>query len=166
MWAHARFDTRRSTALAAPALVVAGLAEAQPLSPSGSAATDPSAGGVSGMLVFLVVMVALFAIVAVVVKALDRRRKRSEEAVQLQARIADAMLLDPALGKVAITATVTAPFRQHAPVTVEVRGQAPTPALRDAALSLVLREASASGLPFRVEDRTTVSPPAVSRRAA
>jgi hypothetical protein len=125
MWAHARSDTRRIAALAAPALIV-----------------------------------------AVVVKALDRRRKRSEEAVQFQARIADAMLLDPALGRIAITATVTAPFQQHAPVTVEVRRQAPTPALRDAALSLVLREASVSGLPFRVEDRTTVSPPAVSRRAA
>jgi hypothetical protein len=118
------------------------------------------------MLVFLVVMAVLFAMVAVVVKTLDRRRKRAEEAVQLQARIADAMLLDPTLGKLAITATVTAPFWQHAPVTIEIRGPSPTPALREAALRLVLREASASGLPFRVEDRTTVAPRDIARRAA
>ena len=166
MWAHARFDTRRIAALAAPALVVAGLAEARPLSPSGSAATDPAAGGVSGMLVFLGVMVALFA---------DRRGRRQGAGPSPEAQRGGR----PASGAdrrcdAARPRAGEARHHGHGDGAVPAarpghrRGArpAPTPALRDAALGLVLREASASGLPFRVEDRTTVSPPTVSQRAA
>jgi hypothetical protein len=142
----------------------AALAEAQ-TAPAPAPAVDAAEGGASGLFVFLAVMVVLFAAVAVIVKTMDRRRKRNEEAVQLQARIADAMLLDPTLGKLALTASVTAPL-SGSQMVVDVHGEAPSPAIRDQALRLVIREATASNLPFHVEDRMTVGVNSAARSAA
>jgi hypothetical protein len=152
MSAHAKSDRKPTLfPLAVAGIFTAALADAQTVAPPAD-----GAGGASGLLVFLGVMAALFIVVAVVVKTMDRRRKRDEEAVQLQARIADAMLLDPTLGKLAITASVMAPFSRASSLAIEVHGEAPTTALRDEALSLVIREATASGVPFHIEDRITV----------
>ena len=174
MSAHANSDRKRllfpivtsGLLAAAPGLFTAALAEAQTATPPvGAPAADGAAGGASGLFVFIGVMVVLFAVVAVVVKTMDRRGKRNEEAVQLQARIADAMLLDPMLGKLALTASVTAPL-SGSPLTVEVHGWAPSAEIRDEALRLVIREATASGLPFHVEDHVPVGAPGAARHAA
>jgi hypothetical protein len=174
MSAHANSDRKRllfpivTSRLLATALglFTAALAEAQTATPPvGVPAANGAGGGASGLFVFLGVMVVLFAVVAVIVKMMDRRRKRNEEAVQLQARIADAMLLDPMLGKLALTASVTAPL-SGSPLAVEVHGEAPSPEIRDEALRLVIREATASALPFHVQDRVTVGTPGAARRAA
>ena len=174
MSAHANSDRKRrlfpivtsGLLAAAPGLFTAALAEAQTATPPVSApAATGGAGGASGLFVFLGVMVVLFAVVAVVVKTMDRRRKRNEEAVQLQARIADAMLLNPVLGKLALTASVTAPL-SASQMVVEIHGEAPSPAIRDEALRLVIREATVSDLPFHVEDRMTVGAPGAARRVA
>jgi len=166
MSAHANSERNRFLfPLVTSGLLTAALAEAQTATPpAGAPAADGAGGGASGLFVFLGVMVVLFAVVAVVVKTMDRRRKHNEEAVQVQARIADAMLLDPVLGKLALTASVMAPL--SGPLTVEVHGEAPSPEIRDEALRLVIREATVSGLPFHVEDRMTVGVPGVARRVA
>ena len=174
MSAHANSDRKRrlfpivtSRLLGATlGLLTAALAEAQTATtPAGAPAAGGAAGGASGLFVFLGVRVVLFAVVAVIVKTMDRRRRRNEEAVQLQARIADAMLLDPALSKQALTASVAAPL-SGSQMVVEVHGEAPSPAIRDEALRLVIREATASGLPFHVEDRMTVGAAGTVRRVA
>jgi hypothetical protein len=141
------------------------VADAQTANPVGGSAAGSGSG--QGALLFFVLLAALFVIVAVVVKLLDRSRKRRDEAVLLQARIADAMLLDPSLVKLPVTATVHAPFSRSAPLAVEMSGQVPTTALRDAALETALREASESGLAFKLEDRIEVAPEAgaISRAA-
>ena len=149
----------------APALFVA-IAEAQQ-SPGGlapAAPTAPSDGG-GGLLLFVVLMLGLTVILGAGVKLMDWRRRRMEQAVQIQARIADALMLDPELVNVAVTATVTLPFWHKSPATVDVHGRVPSPRLRDAALNLVIREATASGLESRIEDRMVVAP-AASQRAA
>jgi hypothetical protein len=130
-----------------------------------SASPDAPAGAGGGALVFVIVMVALFATIAVVVKAMDRRRRRNEEGVHLQARIADAVLLDPALMKLPVSANVRVPFWRATPVTVDAHGEVPTPTLREKALNLVIREASTTGLRFRVVDKLSVAPGAIRRAA-
>ena len=157
MWAPRNADARPLPVL------LFGVAGAQSAGPVDRAA----AGSGQGALMFFALLAALFVIVAIAVKLLDRSRKRRDEAVLLQARIADAMLLDPSLVNLPVTATVRAPFSRSAPLTVEMSGQAPTPALRDAALETALREASESGLAFKLEDRIAVASDAgVASRAA
>jgi hypothetical protein len=141
----------RFGAMLAPALFAAA-AHAQTPAPTGAPAGD----GTSGALAFVLLMVGLFALIALGVKVMDRRRKRDEVAVQTQARIADAVLLDPGLMKLPVSADAHVPFWGDT-ITIDVHGEVPTPALKDTALSLVAREASSSGLRFRVVDRLAVA---------
>ncbi len=127
-----------------------------PGSPSPGAAAP--AGGMSGGVIVVLVMLALIAVLGIAVKASDLKRRRTDAAVALQGRIADALLADPTLGHVPIAATAHVPFWKRSPVTIEVSGPVPSPDLREAAMSLVIKEAFNSGLEFRVEDRISVDP--------
>ncbi|HEV8440963.1 MAG TPA: hypothetical protein VGT40_22990 [Methylomirabilota bacterium] len=118
----------------------------------------PPAGGdaAGGGALFVVLMIALFAVIGIGVKLYDLKRKRSDEAMHLQARIADALMQDPALATLPVAATAHAPFWRGTPMTIEVTGHVPTPHLRDAAMNVVLAEASRAGVEFHVEDRLSV----------
>ncbi len=136
----------------------------------GQAPGSPSSGGsptggMGGGVIVVLVMLALIATLGVAVKASDLKRRRTDAAVALQGRIADALLSDPTLGHLPIAATARVPFWKRSPVTIEVTGPVPTPDLREAAMSLVIGEAFNSGLQFRVEDRISVDP-AMARTAA
>jgi len=126
----------------------------------------PRGHGMAGGVLFVVLMAALAAAITALVSIMDRARKRAEEAVHLQARIADALLAEPALTNVEITASARAPRWGDRLVTIDVRGEVPTPKLRDHALDVAIREATRSGLECRVVDRMAVVPAGLSRRAA
>jgi hypothetical protein len=96
---------------------------------------------------------------------LDLKRKREGEAVVVQARISDAVLRDPRLFSLPITPTAHVPLWKGTPVTVEVAGQVPSEDLREAAVSLVEREASQLGPEVRVESRIGIVP-TMARRSA
>ena len=156
-----------SSALTLSSWIVTSLAWAQTAAPSPSPAmpvAPPSPAGATGATgagggaVLVGVLIALFVIIGVAVKMYDWKRKRDEEAMYLQARIADALLLDPSLAALPVAATVHAPFGRRSPVRIEVTGQVPAPTLRDAVLNIVNAEASRSGLEFSVEERLTVRP--------
>lgn len=135
-----------------------------PGSPSPGGGTPP-AGAMGGGVIVVLVMLALIVVLGVAVKASDLKRRRTDAAVALQGRIADALLADPALGHLPIAATARIPFWKRSPVTIEVSGPVPNPNLREAAMSLVIGEAFNSGLQFRVEDRIVVDP-VMARTAA
>jgi hypothetical protein len=154
-----------SSALTLSSWIVTGLAWAQTAAPSPAipaipTAPSPSAGatGAGGGVVLVGVLIALFVIIGVAVKMYDWKRKRDEEAMYLQARIADALLLDASLAALPVAATVHAPFARRSPVRIEVTGQVPAPTLREAVLNIVNAEASRSGLEFTVEEHLTVRP--------
>jgi hypothetical protein len=153
-----------SSGLTLSAWIVTSLAWAQTAAPSPSpampVAPPPAAGatGAGGGAVLVGVLIALFVIIGVAVKMYDWKRKRDEEAMYLQARIADALLLDPSLAALPVAATVHAPFGRRSPVRIEVTGQVPAPTLRDAVLNIVNAEASRSGLEFSVDEHLTVRP--------
>jgi len=145
-------------------LILPPIAWAQtPGSPSPGATSTGAMG--NGGVVVLLVIIGLIAVLGIAVKASDLRRRRTDAAVALQGRIADALLADPTLGHQPIVATAHTPFWGRSPVTLEVSGPVPSPELREAAMSLVIREAFNSGLRFRVEDRIVVDP-RMSRAAA
>jgi hypothetical protein len=140
-------------------VVWAQLATPPPPAPLTPAAPPASGAAGSGSGVLLVgVLIGLFIIIGVAVKLYDRKRKRDEEAMYLQARIADALLLDPSLASLPVAATVKTPFMRRSPVIIEVTGQLPSPGLREAALKIVKAEASRSGVDFEIEDHIAVAP--------
>ena len=162
--AHAGRVQLTMLAATAALLILPPLSWAQtPGSPSPGA---PSTGAMgNGGAVVVLVIIGLIAVLGIAVKASDLRRKRTDASVALQGRIADALLADPTLGHQPIVATAHTPFWGRSPVTLEVSGPVPSAELREAAMSLVIREAFNSGLRFRVEDRIVVDP-RMSRAAA
>jgi len=146
-------------------LILTPLAWAQTLGSPSPGTPSTGAMGSNGGVVVVLVIIGLIAVLGIAVKASDLRRRRTDAAVALQGRIADALLADPALGHQPIVATAHTPFWGRSPVTLEVSGPVPSAELREAAMSLVIREAFNSGLRFRVEDRIVVDP-RMSRAAA
>jgi len=104
----------------------------------------------------IVVVVGLLAVIGLAVKLFDLKRKRESEAVQLQAQVSDALLRDPMLAGLALTATARIPMWRATPTTIQVTGQVPTREVKDAALDLVRREATGIRPDVRVEDRISV----------
>jgi hypothetical protein len=108
----------------------------------------------------LIMMAVIVLAVALAVKLVDLRRRRAEQAVQIEARISDTMLTDPTLGRLPVAVEVHVPLRPRAPVEVEVRGEVPTPELREATVRLVVGEAMARVPGARVTDHLCVVPTA------
>jgi hypothetical protein len=102
-------------------------------------------------------IILLLLIVGVGVKLYDLKRKHEQDAAALQARISDALMVDPMLSPFPLTPTVRIPMWQG-PVMVEVSGTVPGAGLRQAAVDLVLREALRTGRTCRLVDRISVDP--------
>jgi hypothetical protein len=132
------------------------------------AGSQAPAGAPSGAMTTAAIVasaVAVLVILGALAKATDLRRKRDLEAVDLQARISDAMLRDPRLFGLPITVTAQVPLWTGAPVTVTAAGLAPSEDLRQAALRLIEREASRARPDSRVESRIDLAPAMVQRSA-
>ncbi len=121
-------------------------------------AAAPSGDGSGGFVAVVVMMTVLVLILAVAVKLYDLKRKRDDEAVSLQARISDALLVEPMFAGVAITPTVRIPLWRGSPATVELAGTVVRPQLRESAIELVIREMSRDRTDCRIEDRLVVDP--------
>ena len=134
---------------------------ASPVPPAPAAAS----GDNSGILMALALMGALLIIVGIGVKIWDAKRKREAEAVHLQSQMSDALLREQDFFGLAITPTVHPPLRKGGSMKIDVTGQAPSAAVRDAALRIVRDEATRMGANFEIEDRIDITP-AVARRAA
>ncbi len=126
--------------------------------------TPPIPPGEAWPSMLVLLGIALLLIVALA-KAIDRKRKREDEAVWLQAQISDELFRDRNLASLAVTATVHVPVWTRAPATIELRGQVPTPQHREAALRVVEREASRVRSDFRIDDRIAIVPSAAARAA-
>ena len=136
-----------------------------PATPMPAPSTTAAPGDNSGVLIALALMGALLLIVGIGVKIWDARRKREAEAVHLQSQLSDALLREADFFGLAITPTVHAPMRKGAPMTVEVTGQAPSPAVRDAALRIIREEAARTRANVELVDRIEVRPETAQRIA-
>ncbi len=130
-------------------------APAAPLpTPPSSAAAPASSGG--GYVAVTLVIIALLVVIGVVVKLFDLKRKRSAEAVHLQAQISDALLREQNVFRLPVTPTAHVPFLKGTPAVIEVSGEVPSSELKDTVLRLVRTEASRIREDVRVEDRLAV----------
>jgi hypothetical protein len=120
--------------------------------------------GMDARFVLFAVVILLLLVVAGV-KIYDLKRRRDEDAVAIQARISDALMVEPSLARFPLTPTVRIPLWRGRPMMVEVAGSVPLPELRQAAVDLVLREALRTGGTCSLKDRISVDP-ALLRRAA
>lgn len=128
--------------------------------------STPDAGAVEVGLMPVVVAVALFVLVLWSALTLyDRSRKRAEEAAALQARISDALMVERSLSGFPLTPTVRMPLWGRGPVVVALAGSVPRPALRQAAIDLVLREVESTGRACSLHDRIAVTPVRLGRAA-
>ena len=105
-----------------------------------------------------ILIVGLVVLVGVAVKMYDRKRKREDEAIQLQAQVSDALLRDPRLVNVPIVVTAHVPTFGHGPAGLEMSGQVPSRDLADVALRVVEQEASRIRPDVVIENRLSVTP--------
>ena len=153
--------TRRSLVTLGPLGTVAGLAG---LASAQGVGTQGEGGGMaSGAVIGVVALVGVILAIVVGSRMLDRRRQRQEEALALQSRLSDALMMDPVLGSLPVGTTVHPGGRGGASVTVEVHGPVPSPDVRTAVLDLVRREVSGRSIDFDVEDHVVVDPMVADR---
>ena len=124
-----------------------------PTTPSTGA---PAASGSGGYVAATIVIIALLVVIGVVVKLFDLKRKRSAEAVHLQAQISDALLREQNVFRLPVTPTAHVPFLTGTPAVVEISGEVPSSEMKETVLRLVKNEASRIRDDVRVEDRLAV----------
>jgi hypothetical protein len=158
-----------SMLLALTSLAFTGIASAQtaplPSSPPGAPPPSPAGSDVSTW-VIAALFVGLVLALAIAVKIVDLRRRRADESVALQARLADALLVDRSLIGATVTPTVHVPMSRSAPIVLEVAGDVPSPELKDLVLQRVKQEVSPTGArPIQIQDRLLVRSPIFPRAA-
>ncbi len=120
----------------------------------------------SGELLVIFLGVAALAFVVVgLASAIDRRRKREDEAVRVQAQISDALIRDRNLASLPVTPSVHISAWRRSPATIDMHGQVPTAELRQAVLHVAEQEASRFLDAFHIQDRLAVVPSMGSRAA-
>ena len=124
----------------------------------GPAGTTQSPSASGGSVAILAVVLVILLAIGVAVKLFDRKRKREDEAVSLQSQISDALLLDPSLVGLPITAFAVGSFWRRSPFVLAITGTVPTPGLRDAVMRLVVEELSRRQPGAQAEDRLVVDP--------
>jgi len=151
-----------SVIIATPAAVLA-----QSPMPSSPAIPPPAATpeGAGARIAAIAVPLLLLIIIVACVKLYDLKRKRDEEAMSLEARISDALLIDPALTGFPVVATVHMPPLRRSEPVVEITGTVPTTGLRETAVDIVNRECSIHGAHAQIEDRVAVDPLVLARVA-
>lgn len=113
----------------------------------------------------VVLIAALIVVLVGAVKVYDLHRKRQADAVHLQAQISDALLRDPRLFGLPITATADVSMMGRTPPTVTMSGQVPSEELRRAALQMAEQESARIQPGVIIEDRILVVPTMAARVA-
>ena len=148
--------------LAAPASVLVGAAHA--VAQSTDAAPAPAANTPGSWVMLAVMLGVLVLVLASIVKIYDARRRRADSRMAIEARISDALMSEPGLTTMPVTASVVEPAFSGTPRIV-VKGSVPNPELHDAAIGVVRREAQAHLEDAQIEDHVAVDP-ALARHAA
>jgi hypothetical protein len=142
-------------------LTLSSSAWAQAPTTPGAPVTD---GGAKGALTIVGgLVVTLIVIIGSGVRLYAQKRKREAEALHLQARLSDALLREPGLLGLALTATVHAARFKKAPPVVELSGQVPTREARDRALNILRAETARLQTTVQIEDRVRLIPTMAQR---
>lgn len=144
---------------------VASLAALETLAWAQAPAPAPEADRGLGIALALGVIALFLGVVVAAVKLFDRKRRREEDDMALEARVSDALMTDPALAGLPVTAHVErSSWSESSPTRVEVTGTVTSPAMEEAALRLVTREVLPARPGAHIESHLAVDP--AYRRAA
>lgn len=115
-------------------------------------------GESSGLIVMVAVGFVVLLAIGVVGRLLDLRRRREDEALGLQSRVSDALMLEPGLAGLAVTASMHVPLWPRKPPTLEIVGRVPTPDQHELASRVAMRTLAERAAEVQVEDRVWVDP--------
>jgi len=154
-------------AVVAPATAATWVLAQTPATPTAPPLTAPpdTTASHGGLLLVVAAVAVLLAVLITAVRLYDLKRRQEQSAMTLQAKLSDALLLEPSLSDFPIVAIVYAPLRKRSPVIVDIAGPVPSLELRDLVLRIVKRETAGIGREVRIEDRMVVHP-LVARHAA
>ena len=133
-------------------------AQGLPTPGPGGPAFPADAGGTPGW-PMIALAVLLVGGIVLLIAAADLRRKRRIQAMVIESMISDAVMREPRLAGVALTAVAQVPLTSRRLPTVEIRGQVEYPDLREIAVRIARQELLRHHPDGRVEDRIFVSPP-------
>lgn len=128
------------------------------LFPAMAPGSTPGLAAGSTVVTAFVAVALVLLIVGVAVKLYDRSREREDEAVELQARLSEALMGEPSLTGLPLTPTVRRPLWRRGPVMIDLSGSVPRPGLRQAAVNRILREVDSMGKSCCLQDRIVVAP--------
>jgi len=154
------------TGVAIPAALAQGIPSQAPLPPP---TATPAAEGSGGALIVIGTFVVLLAVIVAIAAVHNVRQRREEEALQIQSRLGDALLMDTLLDGAAVVPTVHVPLWKGSALRIEVSGSVPRPEMRERALQIVRQEATRLAQyaqDVEIEDRVSVLPPTTVRQAA
>ena len=112
----------------------------------------------SGFIALVAAGFVVLLVIAVVGRLLDLRRRREDEALGLQSRVSDALMLEPGLTGLAVTANMHVPLWPRKAPTLEIVGRVPTPDQHELAAKVALRTLADHAERVRVEDKAWVDP--------
>ena len=145
-----------------------GMTAAQSASPGGPTPGGLPPGGAGGGPISAaaigIVVLAVLAVLVGVTKLAGLRKRRDDRAIELESRIAEALLQDQTVGA-AVTPTVHLPFWRGSPAHIELSGRVSTPLVRQAAVRIATQEAARIRPDFEIKDRIAEVPPAALRVA-
>ena len=115
-------------------------------------------GEAIGFIPLVVAGVMVLLAIAVIGRLLDLRRRREDEALGLQSRVSDALMLEPGLSGLAVTANMHVPIWPRKAPTLELVGRVPTPDQHELAARVAMRTLAERAEQVRVEDKVWVDP--------
>ena len=114
--------------------------------------------GGPGFIPLVIAGVLVLLAIAVVGRLLDLRRRREDEALGLQSRVSDALMLEPGLSGLPVTANMHVPLWPRKPPTLEIVGRVPTPDQHELAARVAMRTLAERAEQVVVEDKVWVDP--------
>jgi hypothetical protein len=96
--------------------------------------------------------------IGIIGRLLDLRRRREDEALGLQSRVSDALMLEPGLSGLAVTANMHVPLWPRKPPTLEIVGRVPTPDQHELAARVAVRTLAERAAEVQIEDKVWVDP--------
>jgi len=112
----------------------------------------------SGFIALVAAGFVVLLVIAVVGRLLDLRRRREDEALGLQSRVSDALMLEPGLAGLAVTASMHVPLWPRKRPTLEIAGRVPTPDQHELASKVAMRTLADRADQVRVDDKVWVDP--------
>ena len=114
--------------------------------------------GGNSIIALVAVGIGLLLVIGIIGRLYDLRRRREDEALGLQSRVSDALMLEPGLTGLAVTASMHVPLWPRKPPTLEIAGRVPTPDQHELVSRVAMRTLADRAPQVQIEDKVWVDP--------